>query len=217
MAKIHQLRNVLQIVKGVALMAFGLVIVWASLTSSGGGRLAAPLLVALGVGLLTYAIYFAPRVLLDEHGLTAINWATQCHIPWRAYTGVETRFGMVITSADSHGEHRDAVACFPGSGGLARGRERLGRSHGSRPLTPPEARPAGGRTTWVSSRQAAGIIERAAEAATKHAAEAAAGQVAASRAPSPNDRRMRQIIPASAVCLAAGTLCLASGIWLSLP
>lgn len=118
---IYRLRSTGQFIRfGVSLIFIALFVISLYIDPASEGVLA-PLIIAAGATLIAYVFFLQPALRLDRDGIHIQNWFVDRWISWRDYDTLDTRFGMHIVSAD----HSDPVSSYPGSGGLARGREQL--------------------------------------------------------------------------------------------
>ncbi len=177
---VYLLRNRSQFVKGGALVIFGFIVFAISLIDSNRVSLIPPILIIVGICGFAVGFFFLPYLSVDASGILTVNWLRTITIPWAAYRGVSSRFGLEILSDDGA---RNSVACFPGSGGISVGRDRLGGPRPSgvdpdavgqsmrhapqhpagRAISPTEMipiYPSGTHTTWTSISSAYSFIER---------------------------------------------------------
>ena len=121
-----------------------------------------PILIGAGLVLIAYVFFIMPSLLLDRDGMKIHNWFVDRTLSWRDFDKIDSRFGLHIISADAS----DPVSSYPGSGGLTRGRERMGSS----PLAKNEPKPAyipihdsGQHNQQAALRDATSLIVRMAE------------------------------------------------------
>jgi hypothetical protein len=93
----------------------------------GAGLRAVPILLLVAV--LVYALFWRPRVRVDEDAVTLVNVLRDIHVPFRALDAVTTQFALTLHSED----HKFAAWAAPAPGrtsvmGLAR-RDATGLQH----------------------------------------------------------------------------------------
>lgn len=122
---IYRLRSTGQYTKLVLLLFFFLFIVVSLYLDPYSEGFFPPLVFALGGILVAYVFFYQPHVLLTRDGITAANWFFDRSVSWKDYDQLDMRYGMYIMS---EGGHSDAVSSYPGTGGIAKGREQLSPS-----------------------------------------------------------------------------------------
>jgi hypothetical protein len=97
----------------------------------GAARYAWPILL---VGVLAWALYLRPELVIEEHGVTVVNVFRTYFVPWPAIQHIETRFAVMLHTTDGkvsvwaspapgrHGATRVTRSDFTGISGSAYGK-----------------------------------------------------------------------------------------------
>lgn len=158
----YYLRNRSQIFKGLLTSFLGVFFVVATLIDEVSSPLLIPLLICVGLLLCAWVFFFQPSVRFDSHGIQLHNWLRSIHVPWSAYRGYKSRYGLVIVSAVAE----YPVACYPGSGGLSKGREHINQARGKEII--PWLKPSQ-NLQWAQMKQARWALDAAAKEAGAYA------------------------------------------------
>lgn len=152
----YYLRNRSQATKAGAFFLFGVLVIVATFLDEVQGSFVPPVLLAVGVWLLASSVYVRPSLRMDDAGLHASNWIYDIHVPWSAYRGYRSLYGLVAVTADAE----IPIAAFPGSGGIVSGRQQIAdrRREGDSYVSDPWVR-ASDKQQWVTARQARHAID----------------------------------------------------------
>lgn len=66
----------------------------------------------LAVGVVVYALFWRPAVVVDDEGVLLRNVLRDVHVPWSLLEAIETRFALTLVTPD--GRHQSWAAAAPG-------------------------------------------------------------------------------------------------------
>lgn len=113
----------------------------------------------LAVGVVVFALFWRPAVVVDDDGVLLRNVLRDVHVPWSRLEGIETRFALTLLTAD--GRHQSWAAAAPGRPSTLPGRPAGARGRGLLGSVAAPSGPDGGhghalpRPDWMPGETAA--------------------------------------------------------------
>ncbi len=128
--------------RGVAIVAWVFsAVIAVSLLFTPDARYLAALAVPVALSLLAWAIYWRPRIVVDDAAVELVNATRSVRIPWEAVTGVTTRFALTILT--ERGRYPATGAPAPGAYGTYAANRELSRDTRARAVGPDSYRQSG--------------------------------------------------------------------------